>query len=310
MVCVRCLGWSIVIGLALLAWGGVARAAEPAAEAPRLRLALAADAAAMPEPSETPPPSVAAGGAPAAAEPVGSLEEEGSMKPGDLHYGGGARLRWVTVPSWLLNIFTARNVPLSSWATAVELFRRKGGFDFALAFGYQNMSPPDGNWLGKGNVAATDTDLVQFRSLAIWTIDASFVWRNWFSRSFGIHYGAGLGLGIVTGELLRTSSTGACATTGDPSQCHPLNVSCPNGVCNEQQLVSTQVGNNCKAGSDVDGPQSPHRFCDSNVPGAVPIVNVVVGVDFRLPQVPGFEVKVEGGFYDAFFLGGGAVYMY
>jgi len=47
-----------------------------------------------------------------------------------------------------------------------------------------------------------------------------------------------------------------------------------------------------------------------NVPPALPIVNVLVGVDFRLPHVRGWEAKLEGGFYDAFFLGGGVGYTF
>jgi hypothetical protein len=298
----------IVIAFVLV--GGSARAADltgARAAAPD-RLAFAEPE--MPAPKETTGPSQGLPAGPEKpAEPVGPLEEQGSVAPADLYYGGGARLRYVSVPSWLLNLFTARNVPLNSFATAGELFRRKGNFDFMLSIGYQNMSPPDGNWLGKSHDPATETDYVQFKGLSLLTFDLSFIWRTWFSQSFGMHYGAGLGVGVVFGQLLRTSSTGGCGATGDVSQCHPQNITCTNGVCNDMQLNATQLPGSCRAGADVDGPGSPHRFCDNNVPGAVPIVNVVVGVDFRLPQVPGLELKLEGGFYDAFFLGGGLVYM-
>ncbi len=46
------------------------------------------------------------------------------------------------------------------------------------------------------------------------------------------------------------------------------------------------------------------------MPPALPIVNVLIGVDFRLPHVRGWEAKLEGGFYDAFFLGGGVGYTF
>jgi len=39
-------------------------------------------------------------------------------------------------------------------------------------------------------------------------------------------------------------------------------------------------------------------------------VNLLVGVDFRLPQVRGWEARIEGGFYDAFFLGGAVGYTF
>jgi hypothetical protein len=75
-----------------------------------------------------------------------------------------------------------------------------------------------------------------------------------------------------------------------------------NGVCSDKSLAALGPG--------VDSPDNPHRFVDGNVPPAVPIVNVVVGVDFRLPQVRGWEAKIEGGFYDAFFLGGAVGYTF
>jgi hypothetical protein len=240
----------------------------------------------------------------AAAAPAATVVDRGVRGAADVSYGLALRGRWVTVPSWMLGLFTKRNVPLSSYATAIEGFRRKGNFDFMVALGYQNMSPPDGNWLGSGHAAAVDTDYVQFKNLAIVTIDAAFVWHKMFTDWIGMHYGAGLGVGIVTGEILRTSNSGCTeANAGDVSQCHPLGVTCQNGVCSEQQLQATQNG-------QPDSPGTPHRFSDGNVPPAIPIINVVLGIDFRLPNVRGWEARIEGGFYDAFFLGGGVGYTF
>jgi hypothetical protein len=39
-------------------------------------------------------------------------------------------------------------------------------------------------------------------------------------------------------------------------------------------------------------------------------VNIALGVDFRLPNVKGWEAKLEGGFYDAFFFGFGVAYTF
>ena len=54
----------------------------------------------------------------------------------------------------------------------------------------------------------------------------------------------------------------------------------------------------------------PHQFVDGNKPSVLPILNMVIGIDFRLPQVRGWEAKLEGGFYNAFFLGGGVAYTF
>jgi hypothetical protein len=280
------------------------------------RLASAADApppplpeapAPMPEAQETPRARMETKALPVVV-PADALEEEAApVRPADLSYGVAAMLRWVTIPTWVLNTFTKENVPLSSWGTGFQFFRRRGNFDFAISFMYVNLSPPDGNWLGKGQdrTAANDTDFVQFRSLAMYGADASFIWHSNFADWFGIHYGAGIGIGMISGDILRTSNSSALCTeanAGNLAQCHPQGVSCTGSSCSEQDLRNLGPG--------TDAPNDPHRFIETSVPSAVPIVNVVAGVDFRLPQVRGWEAKIEGGFYDAFFLGGAVGYSF
>jgi hypothetical protein len=223
-------------------------------------------------------------GAPASGPtkaPVVDLGEELPVqRPADLSYGVAARLVWVSVPAWLLHPFASQNVPLSSWGTGIQLFRRKGNFDIALSFNYQNMSPPNGNWLGNGNKPATDTSYLQFHNFALYGIDASFIWHAFFTNWFGMHYGAGVGIGILGGNIQRTKNqNGNCtaANVGDPTMCTP-------------------------------GPMPPSALAD--VPPVVPILNAVLGVDFRVPTLRGWEARIEGGFYDAFFLGGGVGYTF
>jgi hypothetical protein len=256
----------------VLASFGLARAAAaaPGATSPV--------SAAAPAPGATSPVSAAA---PAPAPEVDLGEEAPPPAPKDLSYGVAARLRWISVPSWLLNAFTKKNVPLSSWGTGLELFRRKGNFDFVVAFSYQNMSPPDGNWLGSSADAATETNFVHFDNFALYALDASFIWHTFVNQWFGLRYGAGFGVGIVGGHIIRTyAHNGQCteANAGDPSVCAP-------------------------------GP-GDQPFTSGSVPPAVPIINVDLGVDFRIPQVKGLEVRLDGGFYDAFFLGGGVGYTF
>jgi hypothetical protein len=225
--------------------------------------------------------SVPGAASPTSAPPPVDLGEEiAPVRPADLSYGVSAQLRWVSIPGWLLNAFTKQNVPLSSWGTGLSVFRRKGNFDIALSFNYQNMSPPAGNWLGSSNNATTDVSFLQFQSFALYGFDFSFLWHNYFTNWFGIHYGAGVGIGILSGHIERTkNSNGDCtdANAGDPTKCTPT-------------------------------PSTTARLAD--VPPAVPIFNVQLGVDFRLPKVRGWEARLEGGFYDAFYLGGGIGYTF
>ena len=206
-------------------------------------------------------------------------------------WGVGARARWVSVPGWLLGLFTEHNHPLLSFGHfGVEAFRRGGNFDLAVAFAYQNMSPPDGNWLGNGH-DPVDTKYLQFRGLSLYSADISFIWHNMFTSWFGVHAGAGLGVAIVRGDLFLFPSEGCNETNlDDTSMCKPLVFTCTNGVCSSPQGL----------------PRSP----DKDVLPLVPIVNIVFGVDFRLPNVKGWEAKLEAGFYDAFFGGFGVAYTF
>jgi len=224
-----------------------------------------------------------------------------AQAPTAARFGVGARLRLTSVPKWLLGLFLDQSVPLTSYTAGLEFFRRSGNFDFVLGLAYQSLSPNAGNWLGKGNDPSTDTDYVQFDGLASWTFDAAFILHSEFSENFGMHYGGGVGIGIVSGQMLRTSDGSAgCATSpGDPTKCFPI--ACPQGPCTEAQLRATEGGS--------DSSTMPSRHPDGRVPTVYPIVNLLVGLDVRLPNVPGMAVKFEVGyFFPYFFFGPSVVY--
>jgi len=291
-----------ILCAALLVISGLASAARAADEPP---------AGGMPAPTESTPPTDSAApgsGGTGPIVPAGAIgEEAAATRPADLSYGVAARLRWVTVPAWMLNLFTKKNVPLSSWGTGIEFFRRKSNFDLIASLSYQNMSPPDGNWLGKGHNANVDTDYVQFNGLAMWGVDVSFVWHSMFNEWFGMHYGAGIGVGIIPGEILRISNGPQCTeqNAGNINQCYPVGVT-PNG----SDKLPLPPNLTTPRTTVEDSPNNPHQFVDQNKPPVLPIVNILIGFDFRLPQVRGWEAKIEGGFYNAFFLGGGVGYTF
>jgi hypothetical protein len=213
-------------------------------------------------------------------------------------YGLGLRLRVTSVPKWLLGLFLAESVPLTSYTAGLEFFRRSGKFDLVLGVAYQPLSPGDGNWLGKSSDSTIDTDYVQFRGLAAYSVDVAFIFHTEFNEYVGMHYGGGIGVGIPTGSLLRTSagSAGCANDPGNLALCHPVIAGCDTGPCTEAQLQRSQNG--------TDSPQFPSRFSESRVPSVYPIVNLVAGLDVRLPTMPGFAVKLDlGYFFPYFFLG-------
>jgi hypothetical protein len=276
-----------VDGAGTVHWGGGRAAAAEAADA------LAAG-------STTVPP-----GAPPAE--VGAITGEVPMvdaavqAPTPASFGVGARLRLTSVPKWLLGLFLDESVPLTSYTAGLEFFRRSGNFDFVLGVAYQSLSPNAGNWLGKGNDASEETDYVQFDGLASYSVDGAFIAHTEFTENVGMHYGGGVGIGIVTGRMLRTSNgTDGCALSpGDPTKCFPKFDACPQGPCTEAQLKSREGG--------MDSPSSPSRYSDGHVPTVYPIINLVTGLDIRLPNVPGLAMKFEIGYFFPYFFCGPSV---
>jgi hypothetical protein len=271
--------------------------------------AFAQEAAPMPEAND------ATAAAPAAADVSGAtatpaVEETPTVAANALGtaqrplYGVGARWRWVTVPGWFLGMFAEKNVPLSTFnCWALEGFWRKHDKDdpnrtweIVVSVGYQNMSPPDGYWLGRGKDKSVDADLVQAKNFGLITMDAAYVLRQYFSPYFGIHYGAGFGLGIVRGKILRTSATYDPSTGQYTVQSGGNPICGPDASCNEKALAATQ-------GQKDNGPIDPHRFEETSVPSALPIINLLFGLDFPIPQAKGLEFRIDAGFYDAFFVG-------
>ncbi len=267
------------------------------------------------------PPLVPGPGAVAAAGPAepttlsSSASAAPRRDPYAASYGLAFRWRYLMIPGWSLKAFTEKNVPLyTPGSIALEGFRRKllsedpaaGSrmvWELAFAVGYQDLTPPDGYWLGKGKDPAQDTDLVQVRGLSLITLDMTFVMRQYFTRYFGIHYGAGLGLGIVRGKVLRTSAqydpaTGSYTVRG-PAGAPPICNAAAS--CNEDPTKGATLSGT--EGRPDNGPTDPHRFEETGVPPALPILNLLVGIDGRIP-IPktnqAIDLRFEGGLFDIF----------
>ncbi len=263
-----------------------------------------------PTPDATPPAEPGAASATEENPASAAIAAPATAVGNQAKYGLGIRVRWVSVPSWFLGLFTQKSVSLSSYSYALEGYRRKVDRDdphrtweLSAAIGFQNMSPADGYWLGKGKDPSQDADLVQARDFSLITMDAAFISRQYFSPYFGIHYGAGLGLAVVRGKILRTSATHNQATGQYTVISNGTQICDVNAKCSEAALVATQTGKD-------NGPADPHRFQETSIPGAIPIINLLFGLDFPIPDAKGLEFRIEGGFYDAFFLGGTAGYVF
>jgi len=297
--------------LIVVAVAGAARAQTAAVESPPATGAAAGEpvgGASAGAPSAGSPTAVTGGGVESDTPTVAGVPMVDARQQDNrtARYGIGLRGRWATIPKWLLGIFLKEKQALSSYTLGIEGFRRSGTFDLVLGVAWQALSPPDGNWLGKGKDGLTETDYVQFRSLGAVSVDVAFMSRTELNPYVFLHYGGGVGIGITTGKMLRTSDgTPGCATApGDTSKCYPvLTPPCASGPCSESALAGSE--------GFPDGPQRGSRFTDHNIPPVYPIVNLIAGLDFKIPNAGGLELKVDGGyFFPYFFLGAGTAYQF
>ena len=298
----------------LVAFAGLVLLAEANAEAKkpaRPAAPPAEEAAPAEKPSEAAPPvetpaatppatdegtEAAADPDPAAGVPAVSAEAESGPRQRSSVFGIATRGRFVSVPSWLLGLFLRQNVPLFTLGhVGLEGYWRRNNFQIAVAVSYQNMSPPNGNWLNSDQQmypADANTSYVRFKDFSLIAFDISFTWYRWFTSWMGMHYGAGFGAAIVRGKILHNDDFGCNETNaGNLSQCHPTGVTCANGTCTPESALTP--------------PNAAYA-----VPPAIPIVNAVLGLDFRVPSLRGWEARIEGGFYDAFFFGGAVGYTF
>jgi hypothetical protein len=245
---------------------------------------------------------------------------EAHVVPGPVNppqFGLGARGRFISLPGAFLGGFLKAHHSLHSYDVGIEGFRRKRDvenpnryWEISLGVSYQNMRPPDGNWLGSGHNASIDTDWLQFKNFGFWTIDLSFIQRQFFNDVFGIHYGAGLGLTIIQGDLLRTSSSSACtdANVGNTTVCRPTICTSLAAGCTEAELARSETTGSIAS----DSAGHPRRFREGSVPPAIPALTLLTGVDFRIPQAPGLELRIDAGLFDllVLFIGGGVAYVF
>jgi hypothetical protein len=201
-------------------------------------------------------------------------------------YGLGVRARYVTVPNFLLEAFLQHATYMQSFtAIGAELVRRRGNFDVVFGLEYDAIAPEPGLYqetsdsllaCGQGDESQCP-DFVTGEDLALLGVDASFLWHLEVHPVVQLRYGAGIGLGVVLGEVVQHDR-----------QCGP----------------GTSTG-------DLDDPkacQDLMRSKKADIPPVVPIVNLLVGARFKLHDQ--ISLNVEAGFRDMFFFGGGLNYLF
>jgi hypothetical protein len=196
-------------------------------------------------------------------------------------WGLGARLRYVFMPRSVLELFLDKATSMNSFGIGVEAITRKGNFDIVFGLEYDSLDTEPGYYQDKGDdpgIAGQYPDFREFDGFGMIGFDASFIWHTKITDKIQLRYGAGIGLGFLTGNMYLTDT-----------ECDP----------------GTTLG-------DLDNADTPkcrrvgQKEEESDVPPVIPILNMLIGTRFMLADNISFNV--ETGFRDVFYLGAGFGY--
>jgi hypothetical protein len=194
-------------------------------------------------------------------------------------WGVGLRIRPVTVPNWLIELFVDDGTSMTSVGYGIEAVRRRGNFDMVIGFEYESVNAGDGYYLEKGKMKADPggdaVDYVEFDGLALMGLDFTFLWHAEFTRVFAFRAGAGIGAGLVLGKVWQTSQL--CTADAD-----------------------LESGAGCTSLQD--------RHESDSVPPVIPIVNFQAG--FRFRPIDKLSINLDGGFRDMFYVSLSADYFF
>jgi len=217
----------------------------------------------------------------------------GAASGGEIEYGVGVRLRSVWLPKSVLQLFVTRAAAgAHNYGVGVDLSRRHGTTELQLGFEFEHINVGQGVWINKGdNVAMGDeADYVlgpdrstgSGNQFGWFTLEFNFFNHAEITPWLSVRYGAGLGLGVLIGELDHYNiicAAGATNTSPEPG-CVPMRFAGGTGVYSEGQetLVKYDLG-------------TP----------VFPVVNAVVGL--QLKPTDHTTINLEGGIRTLPFVG-------
>ncbi|MFO0749396.1 MAG: hypothetical protein U1F43_27575 [Myxococcota bacterium] len=177
-----------------------------------------------------------------------------------------AHARWITIPGAIFGAFFDHHESLSnaSAGIAVELGPVEKEV-WAVEFDWSAFAPTAGNWLAvtKAPAEATYAD----GGLHMISLDVNYRRQIQFGDRFRIFFGAGLGLGVLLGDIHLAEVLPTCE---EPVE------KCPHW------------------------PNATHREADLPT-RVVPIVHLTTGAEVDIGA--GLTLRVQGGFRDALYLG-------
>ncbi len=226
----------------------------------------------------------------------------------------GVRARWVTAPGWELAPYTDAHTQLNGgWSVGLEYLHLRQTFDVVVSLDYSWVNPDSGNYLGKGRDPTAYTYFLAFDRLSTLSADVSIVGHWNLTPWMEFRLGAGLGLGVLFGNIYQIGSNPNCtvANAGDLSVCYPKTQPprAPYDVKNPlpESNSPTVYCNADLSDSTADTAKTP---CLRRVGGypfngrVVPVLNTLLGFRFRMHRNAYLHVET-GWRLVGFYLGGG-----
>jgi hypothetical protein len=286
---------SPLVCLVLLVVMGLVR---PAAAGPALDDDKARPPATAPVPAKEP----SARSAPAdSAEPEPDCSKPGdprcastgaAVSGGEIEYGVGVRLRSVWVPRSVLQLFVTRAAGgAHNYGVGVDLSRRHGTTELQLGFEFEHVNVGQGVWINKGDNVATgdeadyvlgpDRSTGSGNQFGWFTLEFSFFNHAEITPWLSVRYGAGLGLGVLIGEVDH------------------YNIICAMGATNASPSPGCVPPRFNGTGTYSEGPETLVPY-DLGTP-VFPVVNAVVGL--QLKPTDHTTINLEGGIRTLPFVG-------
>jgi hypothetical protein len=219
------------------------------------------------------------------------------------------RARWVTVPGWELSPYTTAHTQLNGgFSFGAEYLYLMKNFDVVISLDYSWLNADSGNFLARNHIPATDTHFIAFDKLSSLSLDASIIGHWNLASWLEIRVGAGLGLGVVFGNIYQINSGGCNAMNlDDLSKCYPRN---QNYHVNDPLPSDANMASWCEPDlrdSNKDTVASPCLRRVETYPmnaRVVPVINTLLG--FRARAHRNVYVHLETGWrLVGFYLGAG-----
>ncbi len=189
-----------------------------AAAKPSDAAAKPSDAAAKPSDAAAKPSDAAAKPSDAAAKPSKAVEVNSKdfltnapddpadprEKPHQVYRFVGLRFREAWIPKFMMTLFGDGGRTVSVPSVGPEFTIRKDGFEYVFAIQYSGYSMEQTPFKAKTD-GETAWELVT-ANLKVLYLMTDFLWSTEIDPKFAVNYGAGLGLGLVFGDISRVQA--------------------------------------------------------------------------------------------------------